>query len=241
MMSSVVPPFTTSADVYDVIYQHLPYDEQVALLSRHVKRLAPHADSLLEVGCGTGQYLVRLMGTFSVEGVDISQQMLDVAAARIGDVPLHAGDMRTFDLGRTFDVVACLFSSIGYMATEPDLRLAVANMARHLDADGVLIVDPWFTPEDAIDGFAGGIVEQQDDLVVSRVSYSRIQGRTTITDMHHVVARRNVGIAHYVERHEMGLFSDREYAELFAELGFHAERVDDVAWMGRSRWVAQRR
>ena len=42
------------------------------------------------------------------------------------------GDMRTFNLGRQFDVVTCLFRSIGYMQTPIDLLHALVNMAGHL-------------------------------------------------------------------------------------------------------------
>ncbi len=101
-------PFTTSADVYDVIYQWLPYDDEAARIIELVRERRPEAASLLEVGCGTGQFLVRLQDAFAVEGFDLSPQMLDVAAQRVPDAPLHLGDRRQLDLGRTFDAVACL-------------------------------------------------------------------------------------------------------------------------------------
>ena len=58
------------------------------------------------------------------------------------------GNMLDFDLGRQFDVVTCLFSSIGYVKTVPNMKRAVANMSRHLKPGGVLVLEPWFTPED---------------------------------------------------------------------------------------------
>jgi SAM-dependent methyltransferase len=234
-------PFTVSADVYDIIYQHLPYDEQAARIVTRVRALLPTARSLLEVGCGTGQFLARFHAEFSVEGLDISEQMLAVAATRVPDLPLHCTDMRSFQLGRQFDVVACLFSSIGYMTSPSDLRAAVSTMAGHLVAGGVMIIDPWFTPKAAVDGFVGGSVDERGDVVVARVIHSLVEGRVSVTDMHHVVARANVGIEHYIERHRMGLFSDEEYAALLDELGCDAARFDDVAWSGRSRWVAVKR
>lgn len=55
--------------------------------------------------------------------------------------------MRSFDLGRRFDAVTCLFRSIGYMPTVEDLSAAVATMARHLVDGGVLVVDGWVRPD----------------------------------------------------------------------------------------------
>ena len=66
-----------------------------------------------------------------------------LAQAQIGvpEVALVEGDMRTFDLGRRFDAVVCLFSAIGYMRTTGRADVAVAAMARHLNLGGVMIVD----------------------------------------------------------------------------------------------------
>ena len=46
--------------------------------------------------------------------------------------------LREFDdLGRTFDAVVCLFSSIGYVGTEERLRAAIGSMARHAAPGGM--------------------------------------------------------------------------------------------------------
>ena len=56
---------------------------------------------------------------------------------------LEVADMTSFDLGRRFDVVTCLFSSIGYVGTAERLDQAIATMAAHLEPGGTLIVEPW--------------------------------------------------------------------------------------------------
>ena len=55
--------------------------------------------------------------------------------------------MAGFERGRRFDVVLCLFSSIGYARDEERLRAAVAAMASHLEPVGLLVVEPWLAPE----------------------------------------------------------------------------------------------
>lgn len=233
--------FTTSADDYDVIYQGLPYDEQAALITTAIRDRHPPAETLLEVGCGTGQFLVRLRDSFTVEGLDISSEMLDVARRRVPDVPLHVGDMRTFQLGRTFDAVVCLFSSIGYMTTLEDLHLALENMASHLVTGGVLIVDPWFAPDGLMPGYVGANLERRDQgYVVARLSDTTIRDGVSVMDMHHLVGSAGEGVRYYVERHEMGLFGDEQYAQLLEQLGLDAIRTDDVAWADRSRWIARK-
>ncbi len=237
-MSSTQPPFTVSAEVYDVIYQDLPYAEQADRIAELVRERLPGATSLLEVGCGTGRYMVELGRHFAVEGVDVGSEMLDLARRRLPSAQLHHGDMRTFDLARPFDVVACLFSSIGYMTTRADLAAAIGNMLRHLVPGGVMVIDPWFTPDAWIEGHIGVDLERRDDVVVVRLSHGTVDGRVSVTDMHHLVGRQGHGVGHYVERHVMGLFTDAEYMALFAEFDMEAVRLDDLAWSGRNRYVA---
>ena len=72
---------------------------------------------LLDVACGTGLHLSYLTYRFQVEGLDRDEQLLAIARQRNPEVPLHHADMVDFALGRTFDVVTCLFSAIGYVKT----------------------------------------------------------------------------------------------------------------------------
>ena len=97
---------------------------------------APRARSLLDVGCGTGRHLELLRERYEVEGLDINPTMLEAARERCPDVTFHEADMADFDLGSRFDVVMCLFSSIGYVRTEARLRSAVLCMRRHLNPGG---------------------------------------------------------------------------------------------------------
>jgi SAM-dependent methyltransferase len=93
---------------------------------------------LLDVACGTGRHLEYLRERYDVEGLDISLELLAIARQRLPGIRLHHGDMTAFDLGKTFDLVTCLFSAIGYVKTLENLRRAVGCMARHLKAGGLL-------------------------------------------------------------------------------------------------------
>ena len=116
------------ADVYDQIYAAIgkDYATESAEITDLVRKRNPDATSLLDVACGTGEHLRYLRDTFSeVEAVEISGSMRAIAAAKLPELLIHAGDMRTFALGREFDVVLCLFSAIGYMRDTAELRAAL--------------------------------------------------------------------------------------------------------------------
>ena len=112
--------FGQSARVYDALCRHKDYPSASAALCGIVDRLMPRASTLLDVGCGTGLHLSHLRERFNVEGLDLSQEMLEIARARCPGVPLHQGSLVEFSLGRRFDVVTCLFGSIAYVGDQGD-------------------------------------------------------------------------------------------------------------------------
>ncbi len=217
------PPYRRSAAGYDGLYTPKKNFRREALgLMRILGRdSGPTSGDWLEVACGTGLHVSHLVGRFRVEGVDASAAMLELARKRCPTVRFHQDDMRTFDLGRRFDVVACLFSSIGYMTTKADLVRAISNFARHVREGGVVVVEPWFSPTtyrpgtvhmDAIEGRSRTSTHQVRMIVAKR------RGRISVMDAHHLVGTPT-GVDHFVERHRMGLFTRSEYTAAFKAAG----------------------
>lgn len=234
-------PYSTTAKVYDLLYAVIRKDYAAEAQELHelVQGRSPGASTVLDVACGTGAHLAHLRRWYDVAGVDVEPAMLEQARRRLPEVPVDLADMRTLDIGRRFDAVVCLFSSVGYMRSAAELADAIAAMARHLTAGGVLVVDGWVRPEawrderppHAVSGRAG-------DLALARVTVSRRDGRRTRMEMHHLVGTPD-GVEHLVETHELTLFTDAEYRDAFAHAGLGVEVVpspmDD-----RDRYVGTR-
>ena len=102
--------------------------------------------SVADVPCGAGRYsLVFAQKGARVVGVDLSGIML-ARAAEVAEYnvmpPLFVrGDLRHIPLAAEFDVVANIFSSLGYFEKDSDNEAAFAELARILAPRGVLIVD----------------------------------------------------------------------------------------------------
>jgi SAM-dependent methyltransferase len=148
--------------------------------------------------------------------------------------------MRSFDLGRRFDVVACLFSAIGYVRSVEELETAVANMARHLAPGGLVLVEPWFTPDQwqTPGRVRGSMMVDDEDLKVARFVVSETRGRVAVTPMHHLVAEPS-GVSHFVETHELLLATREEYEAAFVAACLEGVRCDGEvlprgAWIGRA-------
>src|SRR5262249_30664110 len=154
----------------DAIYSWKDYAEEARRLKRFIsqhKRSAGNA--LLDVACGTGGHVPYLRDDFVYEGLDLDPEMLALARTRFPDVPFHQGDMVDFALGRQFDVVTCLFSSIAYAKTEERLRQTIATMADHVRVGGVLLIGPFFAPEAWVPGQPHAIFVDQPDLKLVRM------------------------------------------------------------------------
>jgi ubiquinone/menaquinone biosynthesis C-methylase UbiE len=132
-------------EFYDEIYADKNYEQECAFLKGLIEEIHPNAESLLDVACGTGKHLEILQNYFDVSGSDKNEKMLDIASKRT-NASLHLGDMSDLRLGSKFDVIMCLFGSIGYLLSVGRLNQAVKKFAEHLNEDGVLILEPFAYP-----------------------------------------------------------------------------------------------
>lgn len=230
--------FKKSARYYDALYSSKAYREEAAKLHALIEEQDPGAKTLLDVACGTGHHLQHLIADYSAEGVDISPEMLDVARRRLPNLTFHEGDMATFDLGKQFDAVVCLFSSIGYMQTLDRLRRAIANMARHVNPGGVLIVEPWFKPEDWTVGYLHSFFVDEPGLRIARMTESDRRSNVAIMDMHHLVGTKD-GVEYFVEHHEMALFTHDEYLDAFSAIPLEVAH-DPSGFIGRGLYIGLR-
>jgi ubiquinone/menaquinone biosynthesis C-methylase UbiE len=103
--------------------------------------------SLLDIGCGTGNFLfdVQKIKKISVAGIDISEKMLEQASKRLGEsANLKHGDSEHLPWeSNSFDIVTCFFSFHHY----PNPNAVLKEMRRVLNSGGkVIIADPWAPP-----------------------------------------------------------------------------------------------
>jgi SAM-dependent methyltransferase len=230
--------FSRTAHLYDAIYSFKDYAAEAARLRELVDELVAGARTLLDVACGTGQHLAELREWYEVEGVDLDPALLALARERLPGVPLHEGDMTTLHLGREFDVVTCLFSSIGYVRTREGLAAACAALARHVAPGGLLAIEPWLTPDSFIPHHVGAVFVDEPELKIARINAAGEPADPLVMEMHYLVGTPD-GVEHVTERHEVGLFTREEYVGAVAATGLDAE-WDEQGLIGRGLILGRR-
>jgi SAM-dependent methyltransferase len=228
-----------SAELYDAIYHFKNYAHECEILRAIIAVNAPGARTILDVACGTGEHDKFLNQHYAVDGIDLNENYLAAARAKNAAGTYTVADMTGFDLAKTYDAVTCLFSAIGYVKTVERMNCAVACMARHVKPGGVLIVEPWFTPDAWRPAHpfihAGEIGPDK----VCRISLSGRRDNLSLILMHYLRSTSD-GIEHYSERLELGLFTREEMTHAF-ELANMEVRYDEQGLMGRGLYIAHPR
>jgi SAM-dependent methyltransferase len=229
------------AQVYDIVYESRGqnFAAEAVEISQLIRARRADTASLLDVGCGTGEHLRSLRTLFDhVEGVDRSASMVSVARTKLPTVAVHQMDMCRFDLGRTFDSVISLSSAVAYLPSLDAFDAAIARMAEHLSGAGVLVVEPWYFPENFLDGYVASDLIRHDRRTISRVSHTRRLIDAARIDSHYVIADPH-GVQHFTESHVLRLWHPEQYFDAFSRVGCDARYIPAIQ-SGHGVFVAQR-
>jgi SAM-dependent methyltransferase len=232
--------FSESAELYDAIHQTFKdYATEADRIAGLIREHHPSAQAVLDVGCGTGEHLkhLRALG-FEADGLDLDPRLLAVARRKVPMAQFFAGDMSDFDLSKRYDVVACLFSSIGYLQTISRVTSALRAFRRHLAPDGLVVVEPWFAPGVLRTGKGATRSAAAASLRIERSSYTSIRGNVSTLTFEYEIDDGQ-GVRHAKEVHELGLFTPREMLDAFEAVGLSATHDPVGVFDNRGLYLAR--
>lgn len=165
-----VAPYTLLAAGYDVVMEHVDYEDWAAYVAELLERHAPDAASILELACGTGSLAVSLQpdGPYDYLATDASASMLAVAEQKAdfagADIQFAQVDFTGFRVGTPVDVVLLLYDGINYVLEPEGIRSVFRNVHAALRPGGLFIFDlstpvnsinnaRWFEDEGEADAF----------------------------------------------------------------------------------------
>lgn len=226
---------------YDKIYQFKDYRKEVNELRKVIrKHKRSYSNRLLDVACGTGKHIKYLNRYFDCTGMDASRAMLAIARQQNPRVRFYLKDMIDFDLKTKFDVITCLFSSIGHLRTRTKTQRAILKMSRHLAPGGVLLIEPFLQPQEIVNDYPHLTIYQDNDLKIARLSYTKVRNRVALLDFHYAVSERGKGLSAYEERIEMALLKEEQWVDMATHAGLDAKYEKAKTEMGRGMLIGVR-
>ena len=135
------------AALYDYEYRRRRVD--VTFYRELARRLKPDAP-ILDMGAGSGRLALPLARDgHPVVALDQSPAMLDRLRQRLQKAPAavacridpQMGDLRTFELGKRFDLAVAAFNVVEHLYTRVEMAAFLARVAEHLTPDGLLAFD----------------------------------------------------------------------------------------------------
>ncbi len=214
--------FKTIATYYDALYVK---DSEYAPEAAKVKELLtvhgvpPQAD-LLVLACGTGGHIPYFKDDYTVSGLDLSEDMLDLAREKFPDIRFHPGNLIDFKLETDFDAIICLYGSIGFVKTVENLHASMRRIAAHLRLDGVALITPWSTVEDFQDLMVVDAADQPD-LKIARMEQVRLKEPKMVEVTFHHLLGQNNEVTYHKQSMEIGLFSREEYISAMTDAGLN--------------------
>lgn len=118
----------------------------LTLIAEAAARVNPHATALLDVGCGAGNYALKILQrlpNLSVTLIDLSQPMLDRAVERVGratsgQVTPLPGDVREWDLGVARYDVICAAAVLHHLRETAEWQAVFVKLFAALKPGGSL-------------------------------------------------------------------------------------------------------
>ncbi len=189
--------YLSIAELYDYV---VPYRNRPDV-AFFVEAAKESGGPVLEVGCGTGRVLIPIaQAGVEIVGLDLSPHMLEVCRGRLkaeseevrSRVQLVQGDMRQFELSRTFRLVTLPFRPFQHLTTVEDQLACLGCICRHLAEAGRLILDI-FNP--SLESLAR---QNFGEEISEEPEFSMPDGRRVIR-RHKIVSRDAANQINYVE------------------------------------------
>ena len=173
---------------------------------------------------------------FVVDGLDVEPAFVRIARQKHPEGRFFEADMSDFRLPQQYDVVMCLFSSIGYLKTVDRVLRAFVCFRQHLIEGGLVVVEPWFEPGVLDPQRVSRNVGNTNDFCVTRTGRVELEPGLSRLYFDYEISGPE-GIRHASEVHELGLFTKDELMEAFRSAGLQAD-YDPKGLTNRGLYIA---
>lgn len=107
------------------------------------RKLAQNATSVLDLGCGTGEFATSISEVCTVTGAEPATAMLDIARTRKGGERVNwvQGDAQALRLDQKFDLIVLTGHTFQVFLEQSEQMAVLKTIAHHLAPNGQFIFD----------------------------------------------------------------------------------------------------
>ena len=108
----------------------------------NVLKIMPNCSSVLDLGCGTGNFLKKIEKFVErTVGIDISENMIEIAKKNCKHSDLYVQSVLSFNFNKKFDLITCNFDMINHLNTIQDWEQMFKLVYKHLNEGGIFLFD----------------------------------------------------------------------------------------------------
>ena len=203
-------------DAYDLVYPDTT--DRVPFVKQVLKRF--NRNRILELGIGSGLFAIPLNESgFHIEGLEISEVMIDVLRKKAPTLRVHLGDIRHFALDDHYDAILALSSVLVMVNDHQEIKQCLQRAYEHLQAHGILLLElPNHSVEIALSNNSQEVYSSNDNGTVV-VIQSAVEGLQW-TETWHIFRRGENGFSHEKVLCEELICSPEILIEHLHEVGF---------------------
>lgn len=97
--------------------------------------------SIIDIACGTGNMLSSFSDDVSKTGIDISEEMVEIAKNKVKGAEFVVANMKSFSLNKSYDIALCVYDSINHLKDIKQWETAFLNVHKHLNDGGIFVFD----------------------------------------------------------------------------------------------------
>jgi SAM-dependent methyltransferase len=213
---------------YDLLYKDKDYQSEANYVVSLIKKHAPAAKNIFELGCGTGihaSYFAK--AGYNVFGIDQSTEMLTLADKQKrkfdNQLEFAQGDIETFKSNRKFEVALSLFHVMCYLNSNTSLLNTFKNVSEHLNKDGIFVFDCWYGPGVLTDPPAVRVKRlENENLEVTRIAEPELVPNENVNHVHYSLFIKDKKTSHISvtqEKHSVRYFFAPEIDFLLSQAG----------------------
>ncbi|HET6225788.1 MAG TPA: class I SAM-dependent methyltransferase [Bacteroidia bacterium] len=128
------------------------------LITEAAKRIAPAATQLLDIGCGAGNYTLKMLSkipNLNCTLVDLSKPMVDKALERVsvqtsGKVEIIQGDIRDANLKENYYNIILAGAVLHHLREDADWEKTFSKLFRLLKPGGCLMISDLITQDSEV-------------------------------------------------------------------------------------------